>query len=166
MATTLPLVVDGHNRVVATTSVEQVDPRATVWLRRKVLRPNQQPAEIAAETDVPGMFAIGAFVERALVCCVVAHPDAFPAEPETEPETDPAWRLRGMATDPQHRGQGHGAAVLERMLEELRLRDAAIVWCNARTPARTLYARAGFEVVGAEWVDPEIGPHVRMWRRL
>lgn len=143
-------------------SIEQVDPHATVWLRQRILRPHQTYDEVLAETDVPDVFAIGALVERSLVSCVVAHPEPFPAAPE---QAD-AWRLRGMATDPAQRGQGHGASVLSRVLDELRLRGAGLVWCNARTPAADLYRRAGFVTVGEAWDDAVIGPHVRMWRRL
>lgn len=141
-------------------SVEQVDPYATVWLRQRILRPHQTYDEVAAETAVPDLFAIGALFERGLVSCVVAHPEAFPPEPSRSG----AWRLRGMATNPVHRGQGYASAVLARTLDELRLRDAELVWCNARTPAEGLYRDAGFVVVGQPWVDPVIGPHVRMWR--
>lgn len=143
-------------------SVEQVDPYATVWLRQRVLRPHQSYDEVLAQTDIPDLFAIGALVERSLVSCVVAHPEPLPSSPEL-PD---AWRLRGMATDPAHRGLGHGTAVLARMLDELRLRGAGLVWCNARTPAEGLYRQAGFVTIGEPWDDAEIGPHVRMWRSL
>jgi ribosomal protein S18 acetylase RimI-like enzyme len=152
------------NGVVTSLSVEQVDPYATVWLRQRVLRPHQTYDEVLAETDVPDVFAIGALVERSLVSCVVAHPEPFPADPD--PDQSVAWRLRGMATDPAHRGAGHGASVLSRVLDELRLRGAGLVWCNARTSAAGLYRRAGFVTVGEPWDDAVIGPHVRMWRQL
>jgi GNAT superfamily N-acetyltransferase len=153
---------DGDNPTVTSVSVEQVEPYATVWLRQRVLRPHQTYDEVLAVTDVPDLFAIGALVERALVSCVVAHPEPLPEEPG-RPD---AWRLRGMATDPTRQGQGYGAAVLARMLDELRLRGAALVWCNARTPAEGLYRRAGFVTIGDPWDDPAIGSHVRMWRGL
>ncbi len=148
--------------------MEQVDPYATVWLRQRVLRPHQTYDEVLAETDVPDLFAIGALVERALVSCVVAHPEAFPdgALDAALREQGPGWRLRGMATDPAQQGHGFGSAVLERALDELRLRGARLVWCNARVPAEGLYRRAGFAAIGEPWDDPVIGPHVRMWRPL
>lgn len=157
------------NRRVTSVSVEQIDPYASVWLRQRVLRPDLTYDEVVADTAHPDVFAIGAFVERSLVSCVVAYPDLFPAgvaQPDADVAGAEAWRLRGMATDPVHRGQGHGAAVLARMLDELRLRGAGVVWCNARIPAEGLYRRAGFATIGEPWVDPVIGPHVRMWRRL
>jgi predicted GNAT family N-acyltransferase len=36
------------------------------------------------------------------------------------------------------------------------------VWCNARTPARGFYERAGFAAVGEEFALPDIGPHFLM----
>jgi predicted GNAT family N-acyltransferase len=36
------------------------------------------------------------------------------------------------------------------------------VWCNARTPARTFYERAGFVVASEEFEPRDIGPHFRM----
>ena len=148
--------------------MEQVDPYATVWLRQRVLRPHQTYDEVRAETDVPELFAIGALVERSLVSCVVAHPDPLPGGglPASAAHDGSAWRLRGMATDPAQQGQGYGTAVLARLLDELRLRGARLVWCNARVPAAGLYRQAGFATIGEPWDDPVIGPHVRMWRRL
>jgi CDP-diacylglycerol--glycerol-3-phosphate 3-phosphatidyltransferase len=78
---------------------------------------------------------------------------------------EPGWRFRGMATDPT------GAA---------RVR---VCWCSTRWwrtspstaagalvqrphPGAHFYERAGLVVRGEEWVDPEIGPHVVMWRRV
>jgi predicted GNAT family N-acyltransferase len=45
-------------------------------------------------------------------------------------------------------------------------RGGGLVWCHARTPARRFYERAGFTAVGAEWVEPPIGPHITMWRAV
>ena len=122
-------VTSRHKGPVTSLSVEQVDPLARVWLRQRVLRPHESYDEVAAATDVPDIFAIGALLERSLVSCVVAHPEAFPGE--ALPAEASAWRLRGMVTDPARRGQGYGAAVRDRTLD-----------------------------------DPDIGPHVRMWRAL
>ena len=156
----------GHklpSRLVASLSIEQVDPASTVLLRREVLRPHQGFAELLAETDaIPDVFAIAALVERQVVSCALAGPEPCPDLPSAaEP-----WRVRGMATDPQHRGQGLGSRVLARVMEEVRRRGGRTIWCNARVPARALYERAGFRPVGDPWVDPVIGPHLRMCRAL
>jgi predicted GNAT family N-acyltransferase len=71
-----------------------------------------------------------------------------------------------MATDEARRGTGIGAGLLAAVLDHVADHDGELVWCNARTPASRFYERAGFAVHGDEWVDPEIGPHVAMWRDI
>ena len=70
-----------------------------------------------------------------------------------------------MATDPAHRGRGAGALVLEALVAHA-ASAGGVLWCNARTPAVPFYEHAGLVTRGPEWLDPEIGPHVVMWRRL
>ncbi|MDQ6607642.1 MAG: GNAT family N-acetyltransferase, partial [Actinomycetota bacterium] len=77
-----------------------------------------------------------------------------------------AWRVRGMATAADARGQGAGTAVLDELVRHASERGALRVWCNARTPARSLYERAGFRPVSDEFQLPEIGPHFVMERLL
>ncbi len=64
------------------------------------------------------------------------------------------------------RGEGAGALVLDALVAHVAAHDGGLLWCNARTPVRSFYERAGFVARGEEWVDPEIGPHVVMWRRV
>ena len=40
------------------------------------------------------------------------------------------------------------------------------MWCNARTPALSLYARAGFQPESEEFEISGIGPHFVMARRV
>jgi ribosomal protein S18 acetylase RimI-like enzyme len=83
------------------------------------------------------------------------------------PDGEPGgWRIRGMATAEQARGRGLGTAVLEALIEHAGAAGATRVWCNARTPARSLYERAGFRVASAEFEIPGIGPHFVMERSV
>jgi GNAT superfamily N-acetyltransferase len=82
------------------------------------------------------------------------------------PGTPDAWRLRGMATDERHRGEGIGAALLGAALAHARDHGGATVWCNARLPAVGFYLRAGFETRGERWEEPVIGPHMAMERAV
>ena len=144
-----------------------VDPARTVPLRRRVLRPHETLAEVAAAMDGPDTLALAVLDDvDEPVACVLAAPEPAPVPLGDGLPADAVWRLRGMATDPGHRGRGLGRLVLDALLTELAGRGAAVVWCNARTPARTLYERAGFVAVGEVWDDPDIGPHVRMWAPL
>lgn len=73
----------------------------------------------------------------------------------------PQWQLRGMATLPEYRGQGLGAA----LLRQTQLDVAEPMWCNARERVVGFYAREGWVATGEPFDIPPIGNHVRMvWR--
>ena len=54
-----------------------------------------------------------------------------------------AWRVRGMATRPDHRGSGIGTLVLAALLDHVRSQGGGLVWCTARLGALTFYERGG-----------------------
>ncbi|HEX6388250.1 MAG TPA: GNAT family N-acetyltransferase [Solirubrobacteraceae bacterium] len=125
--------------------IEQTRP-----LRHAVLRPHQDIGDLGTH-ETEGAYAVGAFQDDELVAVGFVAPDGRGG-----------WRVRGMATAPQARGRGAGAAVLQALVDHARDQGATHVWANVRTPARTLYERAGFTVVSEEFELPEIGPHVVM----
>jgi len=100
-------------------------------LRRAVLRPHQSVEEVAAH-EAPGAFAVGAFEADELISVGLIAPDGEPG----------GWRVRGMASVPHARGRGAGTAVLDALLAHAAAGGAQRIWCNARTPARSLYERA------------------------
>ena len=128
---------------------------ATRALRQSVLRPHQTLEELAAH-ESPEAYAVGAFDGEALVAVGFVVPEGEPGE----------WRIRGMATLPEARGRGAGSAILTALVEHAESNGASRIWCNARVPAISLYARAGFGVESEIFEPPEIGPHVRMGRAL
>ena len=69
-----------------------------------------------------------------------------------------------MATEPDVRGQGFGAALLTACIEHAAAAGARELWCNARMVAVDFYRRAGFDVVSEEFDVPGIGAHVVMAR--
>ena len=138
-----------------TFEVGPVDPAETRPLRRRVLRPHESLEELASH-EPPGVHAVGAFDGGELIAVGFVCPDGEPGE----------WRVRGMATLPAFRGRGAGAAILAGLIDHARAQGATRVWCNARTPALSLYARAGFEPESEEFDIPGIGPHVVMARRV
>ena len=139
-----------------TFAIRDVDPAATRALRQRVLRPHESLEELASH-EPPGVHAVAAFTDSGeLVAAGFVCPDGGPG----------AWRVRGMATDPEHRGQGAGAQILDRLVEHAIQQGATRVWCNARTPALRLYERAGFERESEEFEIPGIGPHFVMALRV
>jgi GNAT superfamily N-acetyltransferase len=138
--------------------VREVAPAETAELRRQVLR-GGRPVALPGDDDPA--FHVGVFEDGVLVGTGNVRRDPAPWAPDV-----PAWRLRGMATDPGHRGRGVGAAVLDALVAHARAHGGGVLWCNARTPAQRFYERAGLVTRGEPWMAPEIGPHVRMWTTL
>ncbi len=120
-------------------------------LRRDVLRPYMTVDELA-ESEPGGAVAFGVFEDEQLVAVGLVGPDGEPGD----------WRVRGMATAPHARGRGAGTKVLQALVQHAIENGATRLWCNARTPARSLYERAGFIAVSDEFETPRIGPHYRM----
>jgi GNAT superfamily N-acetyltransferase len=140
--------------------VRRVTAAETRPLRQAVLRPHQRADELVFPGDESGAH-FGGFLDGRMVTTA----SIFRARPPWE--DDPlAWRLRGMATAPELRGRGFGAAVLVACLEHARSVGGSIVWCSARTGALAFYRRWGFVTCGDEFSLPEIGPHYFMWRTI
>jgi GNAT superfamily N-acetyltransferase len=138
-----------------TFDVRPVEPALTRPLRQRVLRPHESLEELASH-EPPGVHAVAAFAGEELIAVGFVCPDGEPGE----------WRVRGMATAPEYRGRGAGAAILEQLVDHARAQGATRVWCNARTPALGLYERAGFERESDEFEIPGIGPHFVMALRV
>ena len=145
-------------------TVERVDAAATYPLRRRVLRPGRPPG--AARFAIDDDPATASFAARAADGEVVGTAVVYPEPCPWLPDRSHAWRLRGMATAPERRGQGIGARVLQAALDHVAAGGGDLVWCNARVPAQRFYERAGFQPHGTPWDDPDIGPHIAMWLDL
>jgi predicted GNAT family N-acyltransferase len=131
-------------------------------LRHRVLRPSQAFKETAyAGDDLPDTVHVGAFDDDGrLVGVASLYREARAGGPAG------GWRLRGMATDPDVRGAGFGAAVLGACVAHAAAAGGDELWCNARMAAVGFYQRAGFEVVSDEFDVAGIGVHVVMARAI
>jgi GNAT superfamily N-acetyltransferase len=144
--------------------VHQVPAEATAALRRRVLRPDAPPDAPPMSAGWPAdavTFAVLDGRDDALATATVM-PEPCPWRPDEAP----AWRLRGMASDPARRGDGFGRAALDAAVEHCRAAGAVLLWCNARIGAVGFYERAGWMVEGDEFDIADIGPHRPMALRL
>jgi GNAT superfamily N-acetyltransferase len=146
-------------------TVTRVPVERTLALRKAVLRPYLAEDEpyVVADDSLPTTVAFGA----------VTHGDRVIGVGRITPEPPPfdadhkhGWRLRGMATSPEARNLGVGSALLDALIGHIAGTGGGILWCNARTSASAFYERGGMERWGDVWQDPEIGPHVVMWRNI
>ena len=150
------------NPTRASIDVEFVQPLVLHALRRQVLRPGQPWSSVDHDYDSwPDTFHVAAFGPRGEVAaCASFHPDTAPHRPGSDVEH--MWRLRAMASLPEVRGQGYGAAALRYGIAEIRRRAGRLLWCNARSGAVGFYETLGFSIVGDEFEIPPIGPHYVM----
>jgi GNAT superfamily N-acetyltransferase len=151
--------------------VELVDAQVVRPLRRAVLRPHQ-PAEMSLYPGDDDPRSAHAAIRLhqpgrdGAESTVVAVGTLLPGPPPWDPARPDGWRVRGMATRDDARRQGLGRLVLDALLDYVATHRGGLVWCNARVPARRLYARAGFAPRGEIFDIPGIGPHVEMERRV
>jgi GNAT superfamily N-acetyltransferase len=139
--------------------VEAVAEEVTLPLRRSVLRPHMTIEELARAGHAgPDVLWCAAFDDAGEV---VGTGSVSRGSPPWAPD-EPAWRIRAMAVAPDRRRQGIGSAVLAALVDHVRRHGGGLTWCNARTPARGLYARAGFVPVGDVFEIEHIGPHISM----
>jgi GNAT superfamily N-acetyltransferase len=152
---------DGYSVGVATTfTIRLIEAADSRELRRSVLRPALPSGSLLPGDDDPAVLHLGAFDGDALVSACLLFAEDCPWLPGR-----PAWRLRGMASDPARRGAGAGRAVLAGAVRIAIAESAEVLWCLAREPAVEFYRRSGF-TAWATVFDTEFGPHLRMWREL
>jgi GNAT superfamily N-acetyltransferase len=146
-----------------TISVGRVQASVALPLRQRVLRPHQTVDELAVEDRELRDLVYFAAVEDDTVVGVAS---VCREAPPWDDQSIFGWRLRSMATEDRCRGRGVGTAVLRAVILHVGTYGGGLLWCSARTPAQVFYERAGFAVTGDPWVDPVLGPHVAMQRRV
>ncbi len=131
-----------------------------VDLRHEVLRHGLPRSEAIFDgDDAPTSRHYGAFVDGRTACCATLHASRW--------EGEPAWQLRGMATDARLRSHGIGRAVMA-MLEADVLATSPIhlLWANTRIGAIRFYQGLGWEIRSDLFEIPTAGMHYRMTKRL
>lgn len=152
----LPLSISAGGRTiqVRAANVEEIVP-----LRHRVLRAGLPIEEAHFQfDDAPTTHHVAAFDEADAVCCATFQLNTW--------ENEPAWQLRGMATDAGWRSRGLGQAVLI-FATELALESSPVrlLWCNARIPALEFYRRQGWVERSEVFDIPTAGPHRKMIRQ-
>ncbi|MEX2658990.1 MAG: GNAT family N-acetyltransferase [Acidimicrobiales bacterium] len=133
--------------------VVEVDADATHDLRRRVLRGGRPDAEIHyAEDEHPEAFHLGVLDgEDRIVAVATWSPAPTPRRPGAR-----AWRLRGMAVEPDVQSAGVGALLLVAAVERLEAAGVEVLWADGRDTALRFYERHGWVVEGDGYLS---GPH-------
>jgi len=135
-----------------TPSIRDIDVADTHVLRRAVLRDGTASDAVVFDgDDEPSTVHLGAFVDGRLVGISTWVDRDWPGRPGHPGR--PARQLRGMATDPDHRTRGCGAALLDAGIERCRASGATTIWARARVTVLDFYLHRGFVPVGDAYVD-------------
>lgn len=97
----------------------------------------------------------GAFINEEIVSCLSWMRSEF--------ESQPAWQLRGMATQLNFRGTGVGRELLDYSESQIASESGIMqFWCNARSGAVGFYQKQGWQTCSDEFVISGVGPHFKM----
>ena len=137
-------------------TVRRAESSEIVDLRHRVLRaglPREQA--MFPGDELPTSFHFAAVSESAIIGCATFHLSQWLDQP--------AFQLRGMATDPAWAGKGIGTAVLRFGIDTVK--SASPIrqfWCNARLIAIPFYEKLGWKIASERFEIPTAGPHHRM----
>ncbi|KAB8145130.1 GNAT family N-acetyltransferase [Chloroflexia bacterium SDU3-3] len=145
-----------------THDIRPISPAEARPLRQQVLRPLRRAEELVypCDSDPEGVH-FGAFHQGTLVGIVSLSPAPCPLHGGAG-----TWQLRGMATLPEVRRMGYGAALVRAGIRHVASRGGEQIWCNARVGAMPFYQSLGFVAQGEEFPLPEAGPHYVMLRDI
>jgi ribosomal protein S18 acetylase RimI-like enzyme len=142
--------------------IKYISSEETIDLRHLVLRQGRPRATSFMEGDnLKSTKHIGAFIDSKCVGIL----SLFQSE-HNRIEDSFQYQLRGMAVDPDYRGQNIGRKLVVFSEKELEKMKVEVLWCNAREVAVDFYLKLGFEVNSEKFNIPDVGPHYVMLKKL
>ena len=137
------------------TSFEEI-----IELRARILRPERpiKTALFEEDHEFSTKHLAGCYGKKVVSCVSLVR---------SPWENEPAWRLRGMATDKKYQRQGIGTSLLK-MLENLALESPGpnLAWCTSRVKVIPFYEKQGWQIVSDLFQIAGVGPHKTMIKRL
>ena len=140
--------------------IKHITSKEALLVRTPVLRKNQ-PADSALikEDYLSNTFHYGAFINNIIIGTSTIYP-------ENRKDKKNQWRLRGMAVLDKYQSKGVGGELLDACINYIKLKNAEILWCNARIKAINFYTRHGFLICSHEFDIPNIGLHFQMEKKI
>ncbi|MDB5187515.1 MAG: putative acyltransferase [Candidatus Kaiserbacteria bacterium] len=147
-----------------------VRPERIINLRRLLLRAESPSEDIHFNgDDNPVTLHYAAFQSNDDMCAV-GEPIGCVTVMLNSYNREPAWQLRGMAVEENHRNCGVGARILKQVEWHLPkcvgLGHVKLMWCNAREPAVTFYKRNGWNVASSCFDNASAGLHFILTKQL
>ena len=148
--------------MISNYKIDFITKEQTLDLRQRSLRPFlaksecQYPEDGNTETKHFGLFYNGNIVSIATI-----FPQSY-----FEFSSGNPYRLRGMATDSNFRGQGFGSFILMTVFDYLKVKRCDLLWCHARIRATSFYRSNGFLPHAQVFDVPQTGPHQLIYKRI
>ena len=143
-------------------AIKLISAESTLAIRQRILRPGQNLAEcVFPDDNFSSSTHVGGFIDGQLVS--IASVFKQKEQQFNLFESGSQFRLRGMATEKEFRGQGLGTAVVLDCLERCWNLGGEVFWCNARISAVSFYDRLGFTSHDQKFDLPGIGIHQVMF---
>lgn len=133
-------------------SIEQITPQLTWRLRREVLYPGKEIAEMEMDVDLGG-YHFGTFSDNKLVGVISLF------------QNGPDFQFRKFAVDVSWQRGGIGTAMLAYIEDFAKTNNGKNIWCNARTNATIFYRKSGYSAKGGSFRKNNID-YVVMEKRL
>lgn len=144
--------------------VLRISAHDTYPIRQQVLVPTHElkKAKFEHDDDEDISFHLGAFKDSKLVSVASFFYERNPIFSDLH-----QYQLRGMATLPEHQGQGLSSELLTTAFPIIKQNFCTLLWCNARLSAVGFYEKVGFKKYNDEVFEIEdIGPHVLMYKNI
>jgi predicted GNAT family N-acyltransferase len=144
--------------------VLRINAQDTYPIRQQVLAPSHSTQKVKFENDDDEdiSFHLGAFKNSKLVSVASFFYEYNPIFEDMH-----QYQLRGMATLPEHQGQGLSSELLTTAFPIIKQNLCTLLWCNARESAVGYYEKVGFSKKNNEIFEIEnIGPHILMFKKI
>lgn len=142
--------------------VRKIAPELTHPIRHLVLWPHLEADNCAIHVDtLETTFHLGTLVDEQVVSIAT-----FLKEENDKFSEENQYRLRAMATHPDHRGKNAGGLIVQEAIKMLRNDEIDLLWCDARIGAVDFYLKQGFDLIDQVYEVPKIGPHKLMFYRF
>jgi predicted GNAT family N-acyltransferase len=155
-----------------TPKIQLIESQSTWPLRHAILRPHQNLKDCQYPgDDLPTTFHLGAFQNTKIMGIASVYKEKTNLLTQKN-----QYRLRGMATSEEVRGQGYARKLIE-SLEDIVLKrkdadaiysplQSTAIWFNARESAFSFYEKMGYVYLTDLFEIDGIGPHRVMYKIL
>ena len=123
--------------------IETISANATIGIRHRVLWSNKSRECCLVDGDEDGAH-FGIYTKDELVGVASVF------------DISGSARLRALAVEKQHQGNGFGSALIAYALRSAQDKGATVFWCDARESAIGFYKKFGFSVEGDRFYKSEI----------